>query len=182
MLGVAFASQVTHEPGSGAGSAAAPSPFGSTAEEAASRRAARSPEYRAQRAHREGVREIAWLLIKYRMDKGLSQEQLAELVGTSHSQISRIESGRHRTNLDTLSRIVHALDMRMVVGFETTTSGGRSKRDSSPLRAYSSSTTSLAGTVGGKMPATRLENTVAASACMPGMMCWYTVMVKAGLA
>ena len=63
------------------------------------------------------------------MDKGLSQEQLAELVGTSHSQISRIESGRHRTNLDTLSRIAQALDMRMVVGFETTTSGGRTKRD-----------------------------------------------------
>jgi UDP-N-acetylglucosamine 1-carboxyvinyltransferase len=75
------------------------------------------------------VREIAWLLIKYRMDKGLSQEQLAELVGTSHSQISRIESGRHRTNLDTLARIAHALDMRMVVGFETTAAGGRTKRD-----------------------------------------------------
>lgn len=75
------------------------------------------------------MREIAWLLIKYRMDKGLSQEQLAEVVGTSHSQISRIESGRHRTNLDTLSRIARALDMRMVVGFETTTSTGRTKRD-----------------------------------------------------
>src|SRR5947209_19737574 len=106
-----------------------PSPVGTSAEEAAKRRAARSPEYRAQQAEREGFREIAWLLIKYRMDKGLSQEKLAELVGTSHSQISRIESGRHRTNLDTLSRIAHALDMRMVVGFETTTSGGRTKRD-----------------------------------------------------
>lgn len=109
--------------------AAAPSPVGSTAEEASAGRAARSPEYRAQRADREGLREIAWLLIKYRMEKGLSQEKLAELVGTSHSQISRIESGRHRTNLDTLSRIAHALDMRMVLGFERTTSTGRAKRD-----------------------------------------------------
>lgn len=106
-----------------------PSPVGSTAEEAASRRAARSPEYRAQQAEREGLREIAWLLIKYRMDKGLSQERLAELVGTSHSQISRIESGRHRTNLETLARIAHALDLRMVLGFESTTSSGRAKRD-----------------------------------------------------
>ena len=113
----------------GAGPAEAPSPVGSTAEERSAGRAARSPEYRARQADREGVREIAWLLIKYRMDKGLSQEQLAELVGTSHSQISRIESGRHRTNLDTLSRIAHALDMRMVLGFETTTPGGRTKRD-----------------------------------------------------
>jgi ribosome-binding protein aMBF1 (putative translation factor) len=105
------------------------SPVGATAEEAASRRAARSPEYRAQRAEREGFREIAWLLIKYRMDKGLTQEQLADLVGTSNSQISRIESGRHRTNLDTLSRIAHALDLRIVLGFESTTSDGRVKRD-----------------------------------------------------
>ena len=77
----------------------------------------------------EGFRKIALLLIKYRMDKGLSQEELAELVGTSHSQISRIESGRHRTNLDTLSRMAHALDLRMVLGFESTTSSGRAKRD-----------------------------------------------------
>lgn len=113
----------------GAERAAVPSPVGSTAEDSFARRAARSPEYRVHQAGREGVREIAWLLIKYRMDKGLSQEQLAEVVGTSHSQISRIESGRHRTNLDTLSRIARALDMRMVVGFETTTSTGRTKRD-----------------------------------------------------
>jgi UDP-N-acetylglucosamine 1-carboxyvinyltransferase len=78
---------------------------------------------------REGFREIAWLLIKYRMDKGLSQQQLADLVGTSHSQISRIESGRHRTNLDTLTRIAHALDLRMVLGFESTTPSGRAKRE-----------------------------------------------------
>jgi len=126
---VSSSSQAVAKAAPGARRAAAPSPVDSTAEEASSRRAARSPEHRAQQAGREGVREIAWLLIKYRIDKGLSQEQLAELVGTSHSQISRIESGRHRTNLDTLSRIAHALDMRMVVGFETTTSSGRTKRD-----------------------------------------------------
>jgi transcriptional regulator with XRE-family HTH domain len=84
---------------------------------------------RAQRAEREGFREIAWLLIKYRMDKGLSQQQLADLVGTSYSQISRIESGRHRTNLDTLTRIAPALDRRIVLGFESTTPSGRAKRE-----------------------------------------------------
>lgn len=125
---VSSSSETLTKPSPGAGPAEAPSPVGSTAEASAGR-AARSPVYRAQQADREGVREVAWLLIKYRVDKGLSQEQLAELVGTSHSQISRIESGRHRTNLDTLSRIAHALDMRMVVGFETTTPGGRTKRD-----------------------------------------------------
>ena len=109
--------------------AAAMSPVGITAADAAARRAAASLEYRAQGSDREGLREIAWLLIKYRMDQGLSQEKLAELVGTSHSQISRIESGRHRTNLDTLSRIAHALGLRLVLGFESTTPSGRAKRD-----------------------------------------------------
>ena len=109
--------------------AAKPGPAGSTAEEASALRAARSPEYRRQRAERDGFREIAWLLIKYRMDMGLSQAKLAELVGTSNSQISRIESGRHRTNLDTLSRIAHELDLRLVLGFESTTPNGQAKRD-----------------------------------------------------
>ena len=66
------------------------SPVGQTAGEAAARRAAKSPRYRAQSAELAGCREIAWLLIKYRMDRGLSQQQLADLVGTSNSQISRI--------------------------------------------------------------------------------------------
>lgn len=105
------------------------SPVGQTADQAAAGRAKRSPEYRAQQAALSGCREIAWLLIKFRMDKGLSQQELADLVGTSNSQISRIESGRHRTNLDTLTRIAHALDLRLVLGFETSSASGKPKRD-----------------------------------------------------
>jgi ribosome-binding protein aMBF1 (putative translation factor) len=107
----------------------APSPIGSTAEEASRRRADRSPEYRKQREERAPFREIAWLLIKYRMDAGLSQQELADLVGTSYSQISRVESGRHRTNLETLQRIATALNRNLVLGFETTNEEGRRRRD-----------------------------------------------------
>ena len=107
----------------------AASPVGQTSDEAAARRAGQSPEYRAQAASLAACREIAWLLIKFRMDKGLSQQELADLVGTSNSQISRIESGRHRTNLETLARIAHALDLRLVLGFETSSASGKAKRD-----------------------------------------------------
>jgi ribosome-binding protein aMBF1 (putative translation factor) len=93
-------------------------PVGSTASAAAGRRAARSHRYREQRETREGFREVAWLLIKYRMDHGLTQEELAKRVGTSYSQISRIESGRHRASLQTLERIAHALDLKLLIGFE----------------------------------------------------------------
>ena len=93
----------------------------------------------SSQADRGGFRQTAWLLIKYRMDKGLSQAKLAELVGTSNSQISWIESGRHHANLDTLSRIAHALDLRMVLGFESTTPCGRAKRDLVAFYSKSSS-------------------------------------------
>lgn len=105
------------------------SPVGATADAAARRRAAQSPEYQRQQAERAPFREIAWLLIRYRMDAALSQQQLADLVGTSHSQISRIESGRHRTNLDTLQRIAEALDLNLVLGFERRNKSGRIQRD-----------------------------------------------------
>ena len=109
--------------------ATTPSPIGTSAESASRRRAERSSEYREQQAERAPLREIAWLLIKYRMDAGLSQHELADLVGTSHSQISRIESGRHRTNLETLQRIAAALDRSLVVGFQRTDAQGRTSRD-----------------------------------------------------
>lgn len=104
------------------------SPIGTTSEVASKRRAARSAAYRTQQEERAGYREIAWLLIRYRMDHGLTQQELAERVGTSHSQISRIESGRHKTSLDTLLRIARALDLKMIVGFESQSSEGKVER------------------------------------------------------
>ena len=71
-----------------------PSPVGTPAALASERRAARSPVYHAQQHARADYRDIAWLLIKYRMDHGLSQKDLATRAGTTHAQISRIESGR----------------------------------------------------------------------------------------
>jgi transcriptional regulator with XRE-family HTH domain len=58
-------------------------------------------------------------VIKHRMALGLSQAQLAERMGTSHSAISRIESGQHRTSVATLQRLAEALELRFVVGFES---------------------------------------------------------------
>ena len=48
----------------------------------------------------------------YCVDHGLTQQQLAERVGTSYSRISRIESDRQRTSLNTLLRIARALDLK----------------------------------------------------------------------
>ena len=40
-------------------------------------------------------------------------------MGTSHSAISRIESGQHRTSVATLERLAKALNARFVMGFES---------------------------------------------------------------
>jgi len=105
------------------------SPIGTSAAVASMRRAARSADYRAQQEARSEYREIAWLLIKYCTDHGVTQQELADRVGTSYSRISRIESGRHKTSLDTLRRIAHALDLKLLIGFESASSKGQSERN-----------------------------------------------------
>jgi len=94
-------------------------PIGTTAIDAAARRAARSPEYRAERDRLREFEDVARLVIKLRAKHGLTQQGLAALVGTSHSAISRIESGQHKTSVETLRRIAKALDARLIVGFES---------------------------------------------------------------
>jgi transcriptional regulator with XRE-family HTH domain len=62
---------------------------------------------------------IARFVIQRRAELGLTQAQLAERMGTSHSAISRVESGQHRTSVATLQRLAAALDARFVMGFES---------------------------------------------------------------
>jgi DNA-binding XRE family transcriptional regulator len=106
-----------------------PSPVGPSADESPLRRVSRSHAYGQAQAGKDGYREIAWLLIKYRMEHGVTQEQLAKRVGTSYSQISRIESGRQRTTLETLLRVARALDLKMVIGFEETGGAAAGRRE-----------------------------------------------------
>jgi ribosome-binding protein aMBF1 (putative translation factor) len=94
-------------------------PIGTTAADAQRGRAERSRAYRAEEHRLTQFEELARLVIKHRGALGLTQQELAERVGTSHSAISRIESGRHRTSVVTLQRIAHALGVRLVVGFES---------------------------------------------------------------
>lgn len=94
-------------------------PIGTSAAEAQRRRAARSPVYRAERRRLQQFEELARLVIKHRADLGLSQQDLARRVGTSHSAISRLESGRHQTSVATLQRVAGALGVRLVLGFES---------------------------------------------------------------
>ncbi|AZR94578.1 hypothetical protein BBB39_12920 [Bordetella trematum] len=52
-------------------------------------------------------------LAKMRLQKGLSQTQLADLIGTSQSHIAKIEAGQVRIYLDTANRLAVALSVSL---------------------------------------------------------------------
>jgi ribosome-binding protein aMBF1 (putative translation factor) len=93
------------------------SPIGRSQASVMRERAANNPEYRAELERLAPFETLARIVIRRRGQLGLSQAELAERVGTSHSAISRIESGRHPTTVQTLRRLATALDTHLVVGF-----------------------------------------------------------------
>jgi ribosome-binding protein aMBF1 (putative translation factor) len=60
--------------------------------------------------------EVAAMVYNRRMDAGLTQEELAKLVGTTQSVISRLEDADYEGHsLSMLQRIAYALKMRLKV-------------------------------------------------------------------
>lgn len=105
------------------------SPIGRTATEAAAERAAASQEYRDAREEYARIRElrktnpIAAHLRERRFELGLTQQEVATAVGTSHTAISRLESGTHTPSLATLQKIAAVLDEELLVCFQRTVEG-----------------------------------------------------------
>jgi len=105
------------------------SPIGRTAAEAAADRAARSEDYRAARDEYARIRElrktnpIAAHLRERRFELGLTQQEVATAAGTSHTAISRLESGTHTPNLATLQKVAAVLDEELLVCFQRTVDG-----------------------------------------------------------
>jgi DNA-binding XRE family transcriptional regulator len=65
----------------------------------------------------EPIYEIKEQLIKLRIEKGLSQEELARIVGTRQSAISRLESGDYNPSMQFLYKVAKALGKDMHVVF-----------------------------------------------------------------
>lgn len=59
--------------------------------------------------------DIAGKVAARRLDKNLSQRELAELCGTTQSAIARLERGGRPPRIDTLLRIAEALECELVV-------------------------------------------------------------------
>jgi DNA-binding XRE family transcriptional regulator len=78
----------------------------------------RDPEYAAIEAELAPLEALARILIAYRIEQGLTQEALAQRVGTSKTAICRLESGQHKPSVETLVKIGRALGQKLVIGFE----------------------------------------------------------------
>lgn len=68
-------------------------------------------------AFRTAIEELepAYQVARLRIMRGLTQKQLAKLVGTKQSSIARLESGRSEPRLSFLRRVVRALSGRLEV-------------------------------------------------------------------
>jgi len=73
----------------------------------------KDPEFRAEYE----ALEPAYQLARLRIGKGLSQAQLAELVGTKQPGIARLESGKTEPKLSFLRRVAKALGYRIEIRF-----------------------------------------------------------------
>lgn len=63
--------------------------------------------------HNHARQEIASQLRQVRKEQGMTQERLAEKVGTRKSNISRLESGRYNPSLDFLEKLQEDLAGRL---------------------------------------------------------------------
>ena len=61
---------------------------------------------------------LAAALIKARADAGLTQEELAQRMGTTQSAIARLEGGKSRPSTTTLAKVAKATGTKLRVSFE----------------------------------------------------------------
>ena len=78
----------------------------------------KNKEYR--KAHEELAPEfaLARAVIGARVAADLTQEQLAQRMGTTQSVVARLESGRTRPSTQTLERLASATGTRLKISFE----------------------------------------------------------------
>ena len=76
-----------------------------------------NPAVKAAYNEQEAEFSLVKTMIQARMNAGLTQEQVAERMGTTQSAIARIESGKALPSMKTLTRYAKVLNMRPDVRF-----------------------------------------------------------------
>lgn len=61
--------------------------------------------------------EIAYQILQLRKKKKMSQKELAEKIGTTQSNIARIEAGQQNFTTNTLNKIAFAFNLDLKISF-----------------------------------------------------------------
>ena len=83
------------------------------------------PAYRAEYEALEGEFSLAAALVRARSNAGLTQQQLAERMGTKQEVVARWEGGKVLPSTRTLARFAKAPDTRLQISFAPAAEGSR---------------------------------------------------------
>ena len=81
----------------------------------------------------EIAKTIGQRVRNYRIEKGLSQEKLAELSGCHPTYIGQVERGEKNATLESIEKIASAMNISLAQLFEKI---GESSTDSYPMKCY----------------------------------------------
>jgi ribosome-binding protein aMBF1 (putative translation factor) len=115
------------------------SPKGRPAAEAAEARARRSVGYREARDEYAAIRKLReknWIAAhvrERRYELELTQREVAERAGTSHSFVSKLERGDHIPTIPVLKRILGVLDEQLLIGIERQSPDEDPEREIAPV-------------------------------------------------
>ena len=76
-----------------------------------------SPEVKKEYDNLNGIYEVKKQIIKYRIEQGLSQKELAEKIGTKQSAISRLENDNYNPSVEFLDKVANALGKKLEIRF-----------------------------------------------------------------
>ncbi len=71
------------------------------------------PEVAAELARTALANQLAILVIRYRVDHGLTQTALARKLGMKQPQVARLEAGDHEPSVATLARLANRLGITL---------------------------------------------------------------------
>lgn len=115
------------------------SPKGRAVASAAKDRGRRSEAYREARDEYAAIQELRkrnWIaahIRERRYELDLTQKEVADQAGTSHSFISKVESGDHMPTIPVLKRILAVLDEELLIGMERRVPDEEPEREVAPV-------------------------------------------------
>jgi len=78
----------------------------------------RNPQVKDEYDNLAPIYEIKEEIIRLRIEKGLTQKELADLIGSKQSAISRLESGNYNPSVQFLIKLANVLDKECHIVFK----------------------------------------------------------------